>query len=84
MLFAGGQILNSKVISGRISAKQRHKDSSTLAKLGVQHQQRSSTATQRDKPNHKYLFFEKDEKSKEKISKLSQTEMCAVRKVACK
>ena len=83
-VFAGGQLLNGKLVNGKVSAKQKMKDSNTLAKLGVTLSQKKGPLNQRDNPIHSGLFFEKDEKAKAKISQMDQLEKQAVRKISCK
>ena len=80
-VFAGGQLLNGRVVNGKVSAKQKMQDNNTLAKLGVSLQQKSLPLNRRANPIHDMLFFEKDEKAKERVSKMDHSEKQALRKV---
>ena len=80
-IFGGGQILNARPVNGKISSKQKLKDSNTLSKLGVTLQS-SNLASKRNNPIHDALFFEKDEKAKERISKLENCERQVFKRVA--
>lgn len=80
-IIGGGQILNARPVNGKISSKQKLKDSNTLSKLGVTLQS-SNLASRRNNPIHDALFFEKDEKAKERISKLENCERQVFKRVA--
>ena len=81
-IFAGGQLLNARVVNGKVSAKQKSKDTNTLSKLGVTMLGKGHLMSKRNNPIHDGLFFEKDEKAKERISKLDTCQRQAVKKVA--
>ena len=81
-IIGGGQILNARPVNGKVSAKQRTKDNNTLSKLGVTLSQNSNLISKRNNPIHDALFFEKDEKAREQISKLENCEKQALKKVA--
>ena len=80
-IIGGGQILNARPVNGKISSKQKLKDSNTLSKLGVTLQS-SNLTSKRNNPIHDALFFEKDEKAKERISKLENCERQVFKRVA--
>merc|ERR1712126_465369 len=80
-IIGGGQILNARPVNGKISSKQKLKDSNTLSKLGMTLQS-SNLASKRNNPIHDALFFEKDEKAKERISKLENCERQVFKRVA--
>ena len=80
-IIGGGQILNARPVNGKISSKQKLKDSNTLSKLGVTLQS-SNLASRRNNPIHDALFFEKDEKAKARISKLENCERQVFKRVA--
>merc|ERR1712226_1349374 len=74
--------MGGRLVNGKVSAKQKMKDNNTLARLGVSLKQKTNPLSRKENPIHDMLFFEKDEKAKEQISKMNPIEKNAVRKVS--